>query len=72
VRGEQRGFDSCSPAAFLIPPPPLSLTCSAFFIPQAVVGDTFFSAASPVPPLPGFAPAKPMVFASLYPVDTGA
>jgi len=38
---------------------------------QAMVGDTFVHAANPVPPLPGFRPAKPMVFASLYPVDSG-
>jgi elongation factor 4 len=38
---------------------------------QAQVGDTFVHAANPVPPLPGFRPAKPMVFASLYPVDSG-
>lgn len=37
---------------------------------QALVGDTFVSAASPALPLPGFAPSKPMVFASLYPLDT--
>ena len=47
---------------------PIMLTLSS----QALVGDTFYSAASPVPALPGFAPAKPMVFASLYPIDTGA
>jgi translation elongation factor EF-4 len=35
------------------------------------VGDTFHHEGKPVPPLPGFRPAKPMVFASVYPVDTG-
>lgn len=38
---------------------------------QARVGDTFYHADKPVEPLPGFRPAKPMVFASLYPVDSG-
>jgi elongation factor 4 len=38
---------------------------------QATVGDTFCSINGTLSPLPGFRPAKPMVFASLYPVDTG-
>ena len=38
---------------------------------QARVGDTFMHIDKPVTPLPGFRPSKPMVFASLYPVDTG-
>lgn len=36
---------------------------------EARVGDTFFSTAHPVEPLPGFKPAKPMVFAGLYPIN---
>jgi GTP-binding protein LepA len=35
------------------------------------VGDTITSAANPAPqPLPGYRPAKPMVFAGIYPVET--
>jgi len=37
---------------------------------EARVGDTFYHTKKPVPALPGFKPAKPMVFAGIYPVDT--
>jgi len=37
---------------------------------EARVGDTFYHTKSPVTPLPGFKPAKSMVFAGIYPVDT--
>ena len=37
---------------------------------EARVGDTLFHAKKPVAPFPGFKPAKPMVFAGIYPVDT--
>lgn len=36
---------------------------------EARVGDTIFHTKQPVKPLPGFKPAKPMVFAGIYPVD---
>lgn len=36
---------------------------------EAQVGDTVFHRKNPVTPFPGFKPAKPMVFAGLYPVD---
>ncbi len=36
---------------------------------EARVGDTIYHAKSPVAPFPGFKPAKPMVFAGIYPVD---
>lgn len=36
---------------------------------EARVGDTFYNSKNPVPALPGFKPAKAMVFAGLYPVD---
>lgn len=36
---------------------------------EARVGDTIFKEKKPVTPFPGFKPAKPMVFAGIYPVD---
>lgn len=38
-------------------------------IKEARVGDTIFHAKKPVKPFPGFRPAKPMVFAGIYPVE---
>ncbi|EGC29292.1 hypothetical protein DICPUDRAFT_43053 [Dictyostelium purpureum] len=37
---------------------------------EARVGDTFYIKDHPVEPLPGFQPAKQMVFAGVYPVDS--
>lgn len=37
---------------------------------EACIGDTFYHTKQPVKPLPGFKPAKPMVFAGIYPLDT--
>ncbi len=37
---------------------------------EARVGDTIYHTKTPVPVLPGFKPAKPMVFAGIYPVDS--
>ncbi|KAN0050997.1 hypothetical protein ACTA71_006742 [Dictyostelium dimigraforme] len=37
---------------------------------EARVGDTFYMKDFPVDPLPGFQPAKQMVFAGIYPVDS--
>lgn len=37
---------------------------------EARVGDTFYHTKKPVEALPGFKPAKSMVFAGIYPVDT--
>lgn len=37
---------------------------------EARIGDTLFHTKQPVKPLPGFKPAKPMVFAGIYSVDT--
>lgn len=36
---------------------------------EARVGDTFYHTKHPVPALPGFKPAKSMVFAGIYPVE---
>jgi len=36
---------------------------------EARVGDTFYDEKNPVDPLPGFKPAKPVVFAGLFPGD---
>lgn len=36
---------------------------------EARVGDTIYQTKKPVAPFPGFKPAKPMVFAGIYPVD---
>lgn len=37
---------------------------------DARVGDTVFEARHPVTPFPGFKPAKPVVFAGIYPIET--
>ncbi len=37
---------------------------------EARVGDTFYHSKKPVEALPGFKPAKSMVFAGIYPIDT--
>jgi len=37
---------------------------------EARIGDTFYHTKKPVEPLPGFKPAKSMVFAGIYPVET--
>lgn len=36
---------------------------------EAQIGDTLFHQNKPVEPLPGFKPAKPMVFAGMFPMD---
>jgi len=36
---------------------------------EARIGDTIYHYRKPVPAFPGFKPAKPMVFAGIYPVD---
>ena len=37
---------------------------------EARVGDTMFHSKKPVEPFPGFKPAKPMVFAGIFPIDS--
>ena len=37
---------------------------------EARVGDTIYRAKVPVQPFPGFKPAKPVVFAGIFPVDS--
>lgn len=37
---------------------------------EARIGDTIFHTKNPVIPFPGFKPAKPMVFAGIFPVDS--
>ena len=46
------------------------LICGMKSVKEARVGDTFYHATKAVKPLPGFKPAKSMVFAGIYPVDT--
>lgn len=36
---------------------------------EAHIGDTIHHIGNNVEPLPGFSPARPMVFAGLYPMD---
>ena len=37
---------------------------------EARIGDTIYHTKNPVTPFPGFKPAKPMVFAGIFPVDS--
>ncbi|CAG8581664.1 1055_t:CDS:10, partial [Ambispora leptoticha] len=46
------------------------VVCSMKVAAEAHVGDTFYQFKNPVEPLPGFEPAKSMVFAGVFPVDT--
>ncbi|KAI9593134.1 P-loop containing nucleoside triphosphate hydrolase protein [Syncephalis fuscata] len=46
------------------------VVCSMKNAKEARIGDTFYRLKYPVEPLPGFEPAKSMVFAGVYPVDT--
>ncbi|KAJ2362268.1 Translation factor guf1 mitochondrial [Coemansia sp. RSA 2610] len=45
------------------------ITCNMKSIAEAHVGDTFYKEKQPVDPLPGFVPAKSMVFAGVFPID---
>ncbi|CAG8465720.1 10975_t:CDS:10 [Funneliformis mosseae] len=46
------------------------VVCSMKVAAEAHVGDTFYHIKNPVDPLPGFEPAKSMVFAGVFPIDT--
>ncbi|KAJ1917375.1 Translation factor guf1 mitochondrial [Mycoemilia scoparia] len=43
--------------------------CNMKSIVETHVGDTFYHVDAPVKPLPGFVPAKSMVFAGVFPID---
>ncbi|KAJ1645223.1 Translation factor guf1 mitochondrial [Coemansia erecta] len=47
------------------------IVCNMKSIAEAHVGDTFYKDRHPVEPLPGFVPAKSMVFAGVFPIDAG-
>ncbi|KAJ1943036.1 Translation factor guf1 mitochondrial, partial [Kickxella alabastrina] len=47
------------------------IVCNMKSIAEAHVGDTFYREKHPVEALPGFVPAKSMVFAGIFPIDTG-
>ncbi|KAJ2490745.1 Translation factor guf1 mitochondrial [Coemansia sp. RSA 2050] len=47
------------------------IVCNMKSIAEAHVGDTFYQDKFPVEALPGFVPAKSMVFAGVFPIDAG-
>ncbi|KAJ1961417.1 Translation factor guf1 mitochondrial [Dispira parvispora] len=47
------------------------IVCNMKTISEAHVGDTFYHLKQRVDPLPGFVPAKSMVFSGIFPVDAG-
>ncbi|KAJ2041420.1 Translation factor guf1 mitochondrial [Coemansia sp. S3946] len=47
------------------------IVCNMKSIAEAHVGDTFYRDRFPVEALPGFVPAKSMVFAGVFPIDAG-
>ncbi|KAI9506040.1 P-loop containing nucleoside triphosphate hydrolase protein [Coemansia spiralis] len=47
------------------------IACNMKTVAEAHVGDTFYKDKHPVEPLPGFEPAKSMVFAGIFPIDAG-
>ncbi|KAJ1932302.1 Translation factor guf1 mitochondrial, partial [Linderina macrospora] len=47
------------------------VVCNMKSISEAHVGDTFYQDKHPVEALPGFVPAKSMVFAGVFPIDAG-
>ncbi|RPD80579.1 GTP-binding protein lepa [Lentinus tigrinus ALCF2SS1-7] len=46
------------------------VACSMKESAEAHIGDTFYRVGHPVEPMPGFKPAKAMVYAGIYPVDS--
>jgi len=47
------------------------LICDMRTTKEARIGETIYHVNKPVEPLPGFKAAKPMVFAGIYPMDSG-
>ncbi|KAJ2795181.1 Translation factor guf1 mitochondrial [Coemansia guatemalensis] len=45
------------------------ITCNMRSVSEAHVGDTFYKEKEPVEALPGFVPAKSMVFSGVFPID---
>ena len=46
------------------------IICGMKTVREARIGDTFYHYRMPVEPLPGFKPARAMVFAGIYPIET--
>ncbi|KAG8303119.1 Translation factor guf1 mitochondrial [Homalodisca vitripennis] len=45
------------------------LVCNMKSVSEALIGDTLYLRGQPTQPLPGFKPARPMVYAGVYPLD---
>ncbi|TRM62532.1 GTP-binding protein lepa C-terminus-domain-containing protein [Schizophyllum amplum] len=58
-----------SPATGLFPGQVGYIACNMKESSEAHIGDTLYRVGQPVPPMPGFRPAKAMVFAGVFPVD---
>ncbi|KAG8217607.1 P-loop containing nucleoside triphosphate hydrolase protein [Butyriboletus roseoflavus] len=58
------------PTASLRPGQVGYIACNMKESSEAYVGDTLYRVGAPVDPMPGFRPAKAMVYAGIFPVDT--